>query len=123
MSINKIWVLRLALAGAAVLPLSVWSFNTAFLRQAPLAYFTDSDWTMFKQAFYKALNDNPDGTGEQWSNPSSGDAGEIRPLSTREVGGTTCRQTRIVSRAQGLTGTGEYLICKAPDGDWTLGSE
>ena len=123
MSMKKKWVMRVVLAGAAILPVSVWGFNTAFLRQAPLAYFTDSDWSMFKHAFYKALNDNADGTAEQWNNPSSGDAGEITPLSTREVRGTTCRQTRITSRAQGLTGTGEYLICKAPDGDWTLGSE
>jgi len=43
------------------------------------------------------------------------------PLNTREVNGMTCRETRLVNRAQGLSAQGEYLLCKAADGEWTIG--
>jgi surface antigen len=109
------------LAAAVVLPASVHAFNTTFLRDAPLAYFTDKDWSMFKDALYKALNENTDGAAAQWNNASSGSSGEVTPLSTREVKGMTCRETRIVNRAQGLVAQGDYLLCKAADGDWTIG--
>ena len=52
---------------------------------------------------------------------SSGSSGEVTPLKTREVNSMTCRETRIVNRAQGLNATGEYLLCKAADGEWTIG--
>jgi surface antigen len=109
------------LASLTLLPASVWAFNTSFLRDAPLAYFTDTDWSMFKDTLYRALNENKDGAAAQWNNASSGSSGEVTPLSTREVKGMTCRQTRIVNRAQGLSATGEYLLCKTTDGEWTMG--
>jgi surface antigen len=120
MSMRK-WIAGFWLASAAVLPASVWAFNTSFLRDAPLAYFTDKDWSMFKDTLYKALNENADGSAAQWNNASSGSSGEITPLKTREVNSMTCRETRIVNRAQGLNATGEYLLCKAADGEWTIG--
>jgi surface antigen len=104
---------------AVVLPAYAW--NTSFLREAPLAYFTDKDWSLFKDALYRALNDGADGAAVAWSNPSSGAGGEVTPLNTREVDGMRCRNTRLVSRAQGLNGQGEYLLCKTADGEWTIG--
>ncbi len=115
-SIAGLW-----LASAAVLPVSGWAFNTSFLRDAPLAYFTDTDWSMFKDTLYKALNETADGVAERWSNASSGSSGEVTPLNTREVNGMTCRETRLVNRAQGLSAAGDYLLCKAADGEWTIG--
>ena len=120
MSMRK-WIAGFCLASAAVLPASVWAFNTSFLRQAPLSYFTDTDWSMFKDTLYKALNDNADGAAAQWNNASSGSGGEVTPIKTREVNGMTCRETRLVNRAQGLSATGEYLLCKTADGEWTIG--
>jgi surface antigen len=105
----------------AIVAAPAWAFNTSFLRDAPLAYFTDTDWSMFKGALDKALNENADGAAAQWNNSSSGSSGEITPLKTREVNSTTCRETRIVNRAQGLIATGDYLLCKAADGEWTIG--
>ena len=58
---------------------SVWAFNTSFLRDAPLAYFTDTDWGMFRETLYKALNENADGVAAQWNNRSSGSSGEVTP--------------------------------------------
>jgi len=107
--------------GAAIAPVSTWAFNTSFLREAPLAYFTDSDWSMFRTTLDKALNENADGVATRWSNPSSGSSGEVTPLNTREVNGMTCRETRLVNRAQGMTAAGDYLLCKTADGEWTIG--
>ena len=111
----------LCLAAVVVLPASVRAFNTSFLRDAPLAYFSDTDWSMFKDTLFKALNENADGTTAHWNNASSGSSGEVTPLDTREVNGMTCRDTRIVNRAQGLSAQGEYPLCKAADGEWTMG--
>ena len=108
------------LASAAVASASVWAFNTSFLRDAPFAYFTDKDWILFKDTLFRALDDGADGTTARWDNPSSGGSGEVTPLDTRLVDGVTCRDTRIVTRAQGLSAQGDYQLCKA-DGEWTFG--
>jgi surface antigen len=120
MSMRK-WIAGFCLASVAILSAPVWAFNTSFLREAPLAYFTDTDWKMFKDTLYKALNQNADGAATPWNNASSGASGEITPLNTREVNGMTCRDTRIINRAQGLSAQGEYPLCKATDGEWTMG--
>jgi len=52
---------------AVLLPAAVWAFNTSFLRDAPLAYFTDTDWSMFKDTLYRALNGGADGVSAPWS--------------------------------------------------------
>jgi surface antigen len=109
------------LASAALGPATAWAFNTSFLRDAPLAYFTDKDWSLFKDTLDRALNGGGDGATSRWDNPSSGSSGEVTPLDTRQVDGMTCRNTRIVTSAQGLTARGEYQLCKAADGEWTLG--
>ena len=109
------------LASVAISPASTRAFNTSFLRDAPLAYFTEKDWSMFKDTLYKALNENADGAAAHWNNASSGSSGEVTPLNTREANGMTCRETRLVNRAQGLSATGTYLLCKAGDGEWTMG--
>lgn len=120
MSMRKL-IAGLWLASVAILPAPAWAFNTSFLRDAPLAYFTDTDWSMFKGTLDKALNENADGAAAKWNNTSSGNSGEITPQKTREVNSMTCRETRIVNRAQGLSATGDYLLCKAADGEWTIG--
>ena len=120
MSMKKL-IAGLWLAHVVILPASVWAFNTSFLRDAPLAYFTDTDWTMFKSALDKALDENADGVAARWNNSSSGSSGEVTPLNTHEVNGKTCRETRLVNRAQGLSAAGTYLLCKAADGEWTMG--
>ena len=120
MSMRKV-IAGLWLAHVVLLPASVWAFNTSFLREAPLAYFTDTDWSMFKSALDKALNENADSVSARWNNASSGSSGEVTPLNTREVNGMTCRETRLVNRAQGLSTSGNYLFCKTADGEWTMG--
>jgi surface antigen len=120
MSLRK-WIAGFWLASAALVPVSVSAFNTSFLRDAPLAYFTDTDWSMFKETLDKALNENADGATAKWNNSSSGSSGEVTPLNTRKVDGMTCRATRLVNRAQGLSASGDYLLCKAADGEWTIG--
>jgi surface antigen len=120
MSMRKV-IAGLWLAHVAILPASVWAFNTSFLRDATLTRFTATDWTMFRETIDKALNDNADGVAAQWNNASSGSSGEITPLNTREVNGMTCRDTRLVNRAQGLSSTNTFLLCKTADGEWTMG--
>jgi len=100
---------------------TAWAFNTAFLRDTPVVYFSDKDWTLFMETLNHALNDGADGATNRWENPSTGSRGEITPLDTREVNGTTCRNTRVVTSSQGLTGRSEYLLCRAADGEWTFG--
>jgi len=99
----------------------VWGFNTLFLRDAPVAYFSAKDWTLFMDTLNRALNDGEDGVTSSWENPSTGSRGEITPLNRRENNGTTCRNTRVVTSSQGLTARSEYLLCRAADGEWTFG--
>ena len=117
----RTWIAGFWLASAALVPVSASAFNTSFLRDGPFVYFTDTDWSMFKETLDKALNENADGATAKWNNSSSGSTGEVTPLNTREVDGMTCRQTRLVNRAQGVSAGGEYLLCKAAGGEWTIG--
>jgi len=118
MQLKHMTIAALCLATVAVPALA---FNTTFLRDAPLAYFTDKDWSMFKDTLYHALNEGSDGVAVRWSNSSSGANGAVTPLNTREVNGMKCRETRLVNYAQGLSAQGDYLLCKAADGEWTIG--
>jgi surface antigen len=76
---------------------------------------------VFRSDLDKALDENADGVAARWNNSSSGSSGEVTPLNTHEVNGKTCRETRLMNRAQGLSATGTYLLCKAADGEWTMG--
>jgi len=100
---------------------AVRAFNTAFLRDTPVVYFSDKDWTLFMDTLNRALNDGEDGVTSSWENPSTGSRGEITPLDRRVTNGTTCRNTRVVTSSQGLTGRSEYLLCRAADGEWAFG--
>ena len=114
-------VAAVLVAGLAIGPGAVWAFNTAFLRDTPVMYFNAKDWTLFTETLNRALNDGADGAASAWENPSTGSRGEITPLDKREVNGTTCRNTRVVTSSQGFTARSEYLLCRAADGEWTFG--
>ena len=114
-------VAAVLMASLAVGPAPVWGFNTLFLRDAPVAYFSAKDWTLFMDTLNQALNDGADGVTSRWENPSTGSRGEITPLDRRETNGTTCRNTRVVTSSQGLTARSDYLLCRAADGEWTFG--
>jgi len=114
-------VAALLVASLAVGSTAVWGFNTAFLRDTPVMYFSAKDWTLFTDTLNNALNDGADGATSAWENPSTGSRGEITPVDTREVNGMRCRNTRVVTSAQGLTARSDYLLCRAADGEWTFG--
>ena len=108
--------LSVAISSAA----DAYAFNTAFLREAPIAFFSKDDLDLFRDTVMLALVRNADGETTKWKSSTTDSNGEITPLDTHEVDGAACRRTRIVNRAKGREGTGVYELCRQEDGDWKV---
>jgi surface antigen len=116
MARRSVTILILSMLLLAALPASAF---WAWMRGAALNEFTDDDWDMLKTEARRVLDEDPDGSRTDWTNPETGNGGSIKPLKTLTVDGQTCRQTafRQVS-ATGLKGQGVYHLCRQDDGTW-----
>lgn len=101
-------------------PLSAHALNTAFLREAPIAFFSKDDLDLFRDTVMLTLVRNADGETAKWQSTTTDSNGEVTPLDTRSIDGTTCRRTRILNRAKGREGQGVYELCRQPNGEWKV---
>ena len=110
---------RMLLLGLGLLlSLPLAAMDWTFLKNAPVSHFTDKDWELMRQAGREALANSPDGETERWSNPDTGAFGTVRPLTTYEARGTTCRRTEVYNNAGGVRGTSRFDLCQQEDGSW-----
>lgn len=54
----------------------------------------------------KGLNEAPDGTVVEWSNPATRSSGSLNPLNTSEKGGLKCRNVEFVNKHKTIYGGG-----------------
>ena len=92
--------------------------NLGFLKDAPIARFTEQDLTLFKQTLDEVLDKGADGEARRWSNPETKAGGEIKAIKSFERGATPCRRVAISNAAKGLSASGQYNFCKQPTGQW-----
>jgi surface antigen len=111
----------LALAAAALLSSPpVLAVNWNRLKYSPVADFTDRDFELLRKAGREALDASSDGDTREWRNPETGAHGTVKPLSTYEAEGATCRRVEIFNAGSGSSGTSRFDFCRQPDGTWKV---
>jgi len=106
----------LLLIGAIGVSPSALAFNYSFLQQSVLEKLTSEDIEIGSRATGVALDSGQSG---HWSNPKTGATGVITILGTLDVDDHKgCRRAKLSVAAGGRSGSGTYVLCKAPSGRW-----
>jgi surface antigen len=92
--------------------------NVGFMRKGPVAYLSETEQGLLRDAVRAAVNDTADGGSVDWGDLDAGTGGSIKVLDTHEDYGTTCRTIRSRMQAGGRSGGGDYRLCRADDGSW-----
>lgn len=118
------WIFGVALSTSLIT--NAWSApmlvsNLNFLKNEPIANFTQADTALLKATTLVALNDAKDGETLKWSNPETGNSGEITVVQTLPATDPKCRELLIASRAGGLHSSQRGVFCFDPAKDrWTM---
>lgn len=94
--------------------------NVGYLHDSPMYRMTEADFALFRQTIKDALDNAPDQSENAWSNPSTGAHGVIKPVSTEQRDGTTCRKVEITTEAGDVSGVGHGVMCRQADGRWKV---
>ena len=94
------------------------AFNLLFLRDSPVAEFSEADIEMMIDAFDDAMDNYADGIARSWKNGKSGHFGQITPLDKTQEGDRTCRNVDIENSAGSKTGVSRFKYCKENNGQW-----
>jgi surface antigen len=92
--------------------------NLSFLKNTPVAAFTDEDIAIAQDHIRDALNNGKNGEVVQWENPNSGAAGEYTLLKTYQRDGVTCRRIKVIHSAKKRRGESAYTLCQTAAGTW-----
>ncbi len=98
----------------------------AWMRDAAVAEFEDSDWDILKAEAKRVLDDVESGVRVDWRNEETGNSGAFKVLMTFTHEGMTCRQLAVLNLSRnGVRGVANYTLCRQPDGQWAFvsGSE
>jgi surface antigen len=105
---------------ALVAMTSASAANMGFMKDAPVARFTDQDMQLFKETLNGVLDSGADGEARSWSNPDTKAGGEIKVIKSFERKATPCRKLDIKNSAKGRSASGQYNFCKKVTGEWAL---
>jgi surface antigen len=94
-----------------------------WITQSAMGQFTEADIEMLKTTGREALENLPDQSETEWSNPDTGHSGSITVSNTRQIDNMTCRNTLLKNNAKTIQGTMRYLLCKHTDGTWQVTSQ
>ncbi len=85
-------------------------------------WMTNKDKQQMSTTTTKALEQGKAGQTYSWTNPESGNKGNVTPAqSFRNQDGSTCRDfSSKVSSAQGQNANGAGMACKQADGTWRI---
>lgn len=97
---------------------SAQAVNLSFLRNTPIAAFTDEDIVIARDHIRKALNNGKNGEVVEWENTNSGAAGEYTLLKTYQRNGATCRRIKVIHRTKKRHAESTHNFCQTPTGTW-----
>jgi surface antigen len=97
---------------------SAQAANLAFMKDAPIARFTDQDMQLFTQTLNGVLDSGADGEARKWSNPDTKAGGEVKAIKSFARDAMPCRRVAIKNKAKGRSNSGQYNFCKKPTGEW-----
>ena len=108
-------VLTFGLAGHAS------AVNWQWLHDYPARYFSNEDWDLLQQTAFKLYDNNRNKASAKWSNPETGNFGEVTVIESLTIDGKDCRKSRISNTAHtGLRGSSVYVLCKVENGEWKI---
>ena len=87
---------------------------------APIADFTEEDFSILKQNLDSALENTPDRKKLAWKNSNTGHAGLLNPINTYNKDGLKCRRLRIINKADDKIAESAFNFCKQKDGEWKI---
>ena len=118
-------ILRAALVAGAVLVFgmhSAFANNLSFLKQAPVAAFTDQDYALMMENVELVLADATTPVKRDWKNSQTGHSGTAETLVVfNGPKGESCKRLRVTSKAGSRDGKAMYTLCKG-DAGWQLAS-
>ena len=115
--------MRLAfLVAALVATTAASAANLGYMKDAPIARFTDQDMALFTETLNGVLDDGADGEARSWSNPDTKARGEIKAIKSFERSAAPCRRLAIKNWAKGRSASGQYNFCKKATGEWAPAS-
>jgi surface antigen len=104
---------------ALLLPLSAAAeIDVRFLKETPIGKFSKEDLSLMQATATKALNEAPDGTLVEWSNPKTGSSGTVKPLDSFQQKGLKCRHTEFTNKHKTLLGGTTVVACEVKKGEW-----
>jgi len=92
----------------------------SWAKRLPISQFTAQDTEIFHNSVATALDEGEDGDTLEWTNPDTGASGRITPLSSEQINGKSCRKTRFESRVGTAENISEFVLCRQPDGVWSV---
>lgn len=80
----------------------------------------ERDQQQHAQTYQRAMEQAPAGQARSWSNPDTGNRGEITPVRTYTRDGRNCRDFTQTIYVDGRAETGRGTACRAADGTWQV---
>ena len=118
-------VSRSALVLGATLALgmqSAFANNLSFLKQTPMAAFTEQDHALMMQNVESVLADAHTPAKREWNNPQTGHSGTTETLlAFSGPKGESCKRLRVINKAGSRDSKATYTLCKG-DAGWQLAS-
>ena len=110
------------LVGASMSTFSMLAEAQGFgwLRNSPVAAFTDDDWTAMRAATREAMDEGEEGETFGWYNEATGASGAITLREASEHEGKKCRSAKFFNSADSMTGTSIHRLCRIADGSWRV---
>jgi hypothetical protein len=101
---------------------SAFANNLSFLKQTPMAAFTDEDHALMMQNVEAVLSDATTPHKRDWNNPKTGHSGTTETLiAFSGPKGESCKRLRVINKAGGRDSRATYTLCKG-DAGWQLAS-
>jgi hypothetical protein len=120
MRANRSGLLTLALV-ATCTPALTLAANLSFLKNSPVSYFKKQDMDMLTKTAEKVLDSLEPNASGSWSNPKTGNSGEITLAGQfTSTEGLACKRLRVLNRAKVVEATALHTVCKMPDRGWVL---
>ena len=118
------WLTWAGLAGFLIMAgAPVHAGNLEFLNKSPVSYFNDEDMRLLKETVAQVLDDKDALAKKSWSNPATGNSGEVEALGAfTTAAGVSCKRVRVSNHTKAVDGHGTYTVCQDAEKGWAVDS-
>jgi surface antigen len=113
-----------SVVAVALMPLLASASNLSFLSNSVVSNFKEQDMKLLMASVDKALDSTDPRASGSWSNPTTGNSGEVAVTGQfTSTDGHTCKNLKVVNRTPKMQGTGAYILCAVPGRGWLVNPE